>query len=144
MQAKWGTTAIAALAVLGLVGCVETRSSLTGSADRLEHSANALARDAAETPTGSEYSTTYSRDARQLADDAHAFRHIAEDRDARDADVRIAFKRVSQSYHLLRDDVERTESRELHADLRPVTDAYLDVERQMGGYPERRASADRY
>ena len=27
-------------------------------------------------------------------------------------------------------------------DLKPVTESYLDVEREMGGYPERQARAD--
>jgi hypothetical protein len=58
--------------------------------------------------------------------------------DRRDLDV--AFESLSRSYHDLRDDVDRSDSREAQLDLKPVTEAYLDVEREMGGY---RAS-DRY
>jgi hypothetical protein len=137
--------ALAASALFLAAGCITTRGSPTSSAERLEHNADALARDAGTVPAGADYSTAFARDARQLADDTHAFRRVAEDRTTHDEDVRMAFKRVSQDYHQLRDDVDRTDSREVHADLKPVTDAYLDVEREMGGYPVRHASAtDRY
>ena len=56
--------------------------------------------------------------------------------------MKAAFERVSRSYHLVRDEVDRSDSREAQADLKPVTETYLDVERGMGGYPERRASAE--
>ena len=133
--------AAAACALLGLGGCVETRSSLTGSADRLEHHATALARDANDLPAAADYPTGYARDTRQLADDAHEFRAVTRDHDAGDADVKAAFKRVSRSYLLVRDEVEHSDSREARADLKPLTDAYLDVERELGGYPTRHASA---
>jgi hypothetical protein len=135
------TLAVAAWALLGLAACVETRSHLAGPADRLEHNANLLARDAADAPA-SDYPSTYARDARELAQDARDFRHTAADRAATDADLKVAFGRLSRSYHALRDEVEHTESRQARSDLKPVTDAYLDIEREMGGYPERRASAD--
>jgi hypothetical protein len=138
--ARTMAAAVAVCALFGAAGCVTTHGNLTESAERLEHNADALSRDAADVRGNSDSSTAFARDARQLADDTHAFRRVADDHSARDEDVRLAFKRVSQSYHLLRDDVDRTDSREVHADLKPVTDAYLDVEREMGGYPERRAS----
>jgi hypothetical protein len=37
--------------------------------------------------------------------------------------------------------VDRSDSREAQLDLKPVTEAYLDVEREMGGY---RGDRDRY
>jgi hypothetical protein len=141
LVAKTVTVALAVSALLGLVGCVETRGSLTNSADRLEHNANALARDAVDV-RARDYPAGFARDAHALADDAHEFRNTAEDRRASDADVKAAFERVSRSYHLVRDEVDRSDSREAQADLQPVTEAYLDVERGMGGYPERRASAE--
>ena len=79
---------------------------------------------------------------RQLADDAHEFRNTALDRGASDPDTKAAFRRVSRSYLLVRDEAEHSDSHDVRADLKPVTDAYLDVEREMGGYPSRRASAD--
>ncbi|HEY0767821.1 MAG TPA: hypothetical protein VGD47_07670, partial [Steroidobacteraceae bacterium] len=65
-------------------------------------------------------------------------RRAVEGRVSADADVRAAFERVSRSYHLVRDEVDRSASRVARADLRPVTESYLDVERAMGGYPDRR------
>jgi hypothetical protein len=130
--------AAAACALLGLVGCVSTRSNLTSSAERLEHNANALARDARD----ADYPAGYVHDAHELADEAREFRHTAEDRSASDTDVKVAFERVSRRYHALRDDVDRSDSRTAQADLKPVTDSYLDVEREMGGYPERHASVN--
>lgn len=135
------TWAAAACALLALGGCVSTRSNLADSAERLEHNANALAHDTDRLPAGSDFPRGYTRDTEQLADDARRFRHVAEDRDATDGDVKVAFKRVSQSYHAVRDDVEHSDSREARSDLKPVTDAYLDLENQVGGYPVRRASA---
>jgi len=142
MIARTIAVVTAACAVVGLSGCVETRSSLSSAAERLEHNANAMARDARDLPSSDDYPAGYSRDARQLADDAHEFRNTALDRGANDPDTRAAFKRVSRSYLLVRDEVQHSESREVRSDLKPVTDAYLDVEREMGGYPARRASAD--
>ena len=113
--------------MLTLAGCVTTRSSLTSSAERLDHSTDNFAR----TWNG------YSRDVEMMADDAHAFRRTSEDRDATDADVRAAFERVSHSYLLVRDEVDRSDNTTAREDLRPVTSAYLDVERDMGGHSAR-------
>jgi len=112
------------------------------TADRLQHNAAALAQDTDRLPGGRDYPTGYTRDTEQLAEDARYFRHVAEDRNSSDSDVTVAFKRVSRSYMTVRDDVEHSDSREARADLKPVTDAYLDLEREVGGYPVRRASAD--
>jgi hypothetical protein len=92
-----------------------------------------MARDARGEPDGTDYATgSYMRNARDLAADAHDLRRVVEDRRGDDRDVRSAFDRVAQSYHDLRDKVERTDSREARADLKPVTEAYLDLERAMG------------
>ena len=40
---------------------------------------------------------------------------------------------LSRSYHALRDDVERSGDRDARHDLQPVTQAYLDVEDNVGG-----------
>jgi hypothetical protein len=141
MTLKTVTLSAAACALLGLGGCVSTRSTLSSDADRLEHNANALARETQDLPSGADYPDSYARDARQLADDSREFRHVVESHDATDADVKASFKRVSRSYLLVRDEVEHSDSREARSDLKPVTDAYLDVEREMGGYPVHHASA---
>ena len=38
---------------------------------------------------------------------------------------------LSGRYHALRDEVERSRDREAELDFKPVTEAYLDVEREM-------------
>jgi outer membrane murein-binding lipoprotein Lpp len=134
-------TVIAALTscvLLGLTGCVTTaRSNLAHSADRLETNADELAADARDT----EYPAGFVRDTHVLSDAAREFRHTVEDSNATDADVRAAFDLLSHDYHAVRDDVEHADSREARVDLRPVTQAYLDIEGEMGGYPVRHASA---
>ncbi len=132
---------MAGFMLVALAGCATTQGNLTSSADRLEHNADALAREEPRDTRAADYPTTgYSRDARELADQAHDFRRTVMDRRADDREVKAAFEHVSRSYHTLRDDVDRSDSRDAQADLKPVTDAYLDVERAMGGYPD----ADRY
>ena len=132
--------------LVALASCVTTHGNLTSSADRLEHNANALAQDLRDEPPSGDYPSGYTRDARELAEQAHDFRRTVEDTDARDGDVKSAFERLSRSYHSLRDDVDRADSHAAKVDLRPVTEAYLDVEREMGGYPEhhRNAHGDSY
>lgn len=112
-----------------LAGCATTHGSLTSSADRLERNAEVLSRNARDD------SPDYSRDARALASQARDFRLAVTDRRANDRDVKDAFERLSRDYHTVRDGVDRSHSRQAELDLRPVTDAYLDIERAVGGYP---------
>lgn len=125
-------------ATVGLMvgGCATTGSSLTSSANRLEHNAYALQDDARDGDARS----GYQRDARELAEEAREFRRTVEDRSSSDDDVRDAFRDVSEQYHAMRDEVERSDSREAQSDFRPVTEAYLDVEREMRS----RGDRDRY
>lgn len=127
-------------AVLGLAlsGCVTTHGNLASSADRLERASLAMEEDARDRPRSTDYdSADYSREARELAEQAHDFREAVEERTADSRDVRGSFERLSRRYHDLRDEVERTEGHQVRADMRRVTEAYLDVEREMGGYHER-------
>jgi hypothetical protein len=73
-----------------------------------------------------------------LAEETRDFRETLADRNSDDRDVKAAFERVSHTYHRLRDDVDRSDSHQAQVDLRPITEAYLDVEREMGGYDRRR------
>jgi hypothetical protein len=121
-------------AVVLLGACATTHGSLTSSADRLERNADVLARNARGD------SDNYSRDARELADQAHDFRRTVTDRRADSGDVKEAFEALSHDYHALRDEVDRSNDRQAELDLRPVTEAYLDIERSIGGYQDN----DRY
>lgn len=132
----------AATVLAALTGCVATspRAHLDSSTHRLEYQAAALAQEAGAPPAGTEYPSTYARDALALADGARALRHAAED-GASDADVQVAFDRVSRAYHAVRDEVEHSESTTARDNLQPVTEAYRDVEHDLG-YPLREARAD--
>jgi predicted nucleic acid-binding Zn-ribbon protein len=125
---------IAAFGALALAGCVSTGGSLTSAAERLERSTDAL-HDEARDERGS---SDYSRDAQELAAEARDFRQTLEDRRADDDDIQDAFRDLSRRYHAVRDDIERSDSRDAELDFKPVTEAYLDVERGMSRYGEDR------
>ena len=127
---------IAALAAVGLAGCVTTQGNLDSSAERLERSAESLRADARDEGG----SSSYYRDAQQFAEEARDFRRTLDERHADREDVQDAFRDLSGRYHALRDEVERTRDRDAELDFKPVTEAYLDVEREMRRYGDR----DRY
>jgi hypothetical protein len=126
---------IAALAAVGLAGCATTHGNLESSAERLERSAESLRADARD-----DGSSNYYRDAQQFAEEARDFRRTLDERHADREDVQDAFRDLSGRYHALRDEVERTRDRDAELDFKPVTEAYLDVEREMRRYGDR----DRY
>lgn len=139
-----GRLLTASLMAVALAGCVTTRhGGLDYSAERLDTNAQTFAQDAAEAPRGYDENTSYTEDARDFADRAHEFHHTVEDPDAAKADVRASFDDLSRSYHALRDDVQHSDSEHARRDLAPVTQAYLDVEDDMGGAsPSRYSDAD--
>jgi len=140
-RAGWFTASLMAVA---LTGCATTpHGGLDHSADRLDRNAQAFAQDAAEAPRGYSGNSDYTEDARDFADRAHEFRRTVEDPGADHRDVKASFDELSRSYHALRDDVQRSDSDEARHDLAPVTQAYLDVEDDMGGAgPSRYSDAD--
>ena len=140
LAAKIVKVSVVTCMLVGLASCATTRTDLANSADHLEHSANALARDVRDEPSSRDYQSGYVRDAHTLADDAHEFRQAAADGRASNSDVRAAFDRVSRSYHVVRDEVEHSDDRVVRSDFKAVTDAYLDIERELGGYPTERVS----
>jgi len=127
---------IAALAAIGLAGCVTTQGNLESSAERLERSAEELRADARDAGA----SSGYYRDAQEFAEETRDFRRTLDERHSDRDDVQDAFRDLSGRYHALRDEVERTRDRDAEIDFKPVTEAYLDVEREMRRYGDR----DRY
>ena len=125
-----------ATALFLAAACSTTGGSLSSSAERLERSSYALERSAY-----GDRDVGFRRDAVALAEEARDFRRTIADSRADRNDVRDAFSDLSRSYHELRDEVERSRSTEAERNFQPVTDAYLDVEREMGRSGERR---DRY
>lgn len=134
----------ASLIAVALAGCATNRhGGLDYSADRLDTNAQAFAQNAAEAPRGYDENTSYTEDARDFADRAHEFHRMVEDPDAAKVDVSASFDDLSRSYHALRDDVQHSDSDYARRDLAPVTQAYLDVEDDMGGAaPSRYSDAD--
>ncbi|WP_129642518.1 hypothetical protein [Peristeroidobacter agariperforans] len=127
----------ATVGLMALGGCATTGGSLSSSASRLERNANALHDEAQDDDARS----GFQRDARELAEEAREFRRTVEDRSSSKEDMREAFSDVSKRYHAMRDEVERSQSREAEQEFRPVTEAYLDVEREMRSRDDDR---DRY
>ena len=126
---------VAAFAAIGMSGCVTTHGNLATSAERLERSAAELRADARD-----DGSRSYSRDAQEFADETRDFRRALEDSDTDREDLNDAFRDLSGRYHALRDEVERSRDRDAELDFKPVTEAYLDVEREM----RRVGGRDRY
>ena len=130
-KVRWLTASLMAVA---LASCATTRhGGLDDSADRLDSNAQVFAQNAAEAPRGYDENSSYTEDARDFADRAHEFHRTVEDPGADRADVRASFADLSRSYHELRDDVQHSDSDYARHDLAPVTQAYLDVEDDMGG-----------
>jgi hypothetical protein len=127
----------ATVGLMAIGGCATTGGNLSSSATRLERSAVALQEEARD----DEARSGYRADARELAEEARDFRQTVEDHRASKEDVREAFSDVSKRYHAMRDEVERSRSREAERDFQPVTEAYLDVEREMRSRDDRH---DRY
>jgi hypothetical protein len=132
------TTASALLLTLG--ACADLHGQLSSSTLRLQHSADVLAEDTADLPPPADEedypANTTARDAHALAADARELRHVVEE-GAGDADVRVAFDRVSRSFHAVRDEVHHSDSERAREDLRSVGDAYRDVEHDLGEYSGR-------
>jgi phage-related minor tail protein len=127
----------ATVGLMAVGGCATTSGNLSNSASRLERSAEALHDEARD----QDARAGFQSDARELAVEARDFRRTVEDRDSSKEDVREAFNDLSKRYHAMRDEVERSQSREAEREFRPVTEAYLDVEREMRSRDSRR---DRY
>lgn len=136
LRTRWILTTVIAT---GIAGCVTTGGNLTSSAERLERSSYALQRntDVDRTDSG------LRSDARDLAEEARDFRHAVEDSRADRRDVDVAFKDLSRSYHALRDEVEHGREHEVDRDFQAVTDAYLDIEREIDRNGDR-SRRDRY
>ena len=126
---------LASLAAVGFAGCVTTHGNLDSSAERLERSAVEL-----QSHARGDGSSAYYRDAQEFADESRDFNRTLDDRRADRNDVQEAFRDLSSRYHALRDEVERSHDRDAELDFKPVTEAYLDVEREM----RRMGDRDRY
>ena len=64
---------------------------------------------------------------------------MVEDRRSDDDDVQDAFDVLAERYHALRDEIEDVHDRDAEREFKDVTEAYLDIEREV-----RRGERDRY
>ena len=118
-----GFLLLAAPVVMALAGCATSGPTLSSSVERLEDTSFALERYAEQ--------RAVRQDARELSEEARDFRrtliHYRRDK----LDVHEAFGDLSRTYHELRDEVERSRDRETEHYFEPVTNAYLDIEREI-------------
>lgn len=119
----WTVLGLAALSA----ACATTGTSLRTSAERLERSSYDLVDDSRTADAGGDYRS----DARALAEEARDFRRVVESRDSDADDVQDAFRDLSKRYHALRDEVDDSDSRDAGMDFKDVTQAYLDIEREV-------------
>ena len=97
------------------------------AADRLERNAEEFDSGTRYEPDPTYSATGYFRGAREFVEQAHDFRQIVDS--AGDREVIFAFEHLWRSYHALSDGVSRLHSRQARADLRPVMEAFVDVQR---------------
>ena len=131
-SARYALWIASGIAAASLAGCATT-SNLANSSERLERSAFALEDEARD----ENVSSNYQRDAQELAREARDFRRVLKDRGTDDDDVREAFEDLSKRYHAVRDETERARNSELDAEFKDVTEAYLDIEREMTRHDDR-------
>jgi phage shock protein A len=111
--------------LIGLAACATTRNPLVDSADTLNHNAQALAQQSdAMTPV-------LEQDAHQLAQSTLEYRSVVGLNGTDIASARTAFESVSRNYQKVKDDIAQVNTPNARADLRPVTEAYENVERML-------------
>lgn len=114
-----------------IAGCETTHFRTARAADTLDHRAGAFAARTCLEPNTS--SQQHLRSACAFADQAYEFRQTLGN--AGDQEIVLVFQRLWRSYHALRDEVDGLHDRQLRADLKPVTQAFVDVQRHVkNGY----------
>ena len=115
------------LAVVLVAGCETTHTRTARAADKLERRIDAFAAGACD------QSSAACSSRQQFADQVQAFRETCAN--GADQEVVFAFQRLWRSYHALRDEVYRLRDRQLQVDFKSVTQAFVDVQRNVkNGY----------
>jgi hypothetical protein len=115
------------LVLVPLASCATTHGRLIGAADRLERNADAFDSDTPYELDPTYSATGYFRATREFVEQVRDFRQTVDS--AGDQEVIFAFEHLWRSYHALRDEVDRLHSRQTRADLKRVTEAFVDVQR---------------
>ena len=125
--------AISWLAVVLVAGCETTHTRTVTAADKLEQRIDAFAAGACDQSNAACSSRQQLAAARWFADQVQEFRETCEN--GGDQEVVFAFQRLWRSYHALRDEIYRLRDRQLQVDFKPVTRAFVDVQRDVkNGY----------
>ena len=125
--------AISWLAAVLAAGCEATHTRTIGAADELEQRIDAFAAGVCDQSTAACSGRQEFDSARWFADQVREFRETCEN--GGDQEVVFAFQRLWRSYHALRDEVHRLRDRQLLVDFKPVTQAFVDVQRDVkNGY----------
>jgi hypothetical protein len=125
--------AISWLAVVLVAGCETTHTRTARAADRLEQRIEAFATGACDQSSATCSSRQQLVAAHLFADQVQEFRETCEN--GGDQEVVFAFQRLWRGYHALRDEVYRLRDHQLQVDFKPVTHAFVDVQRDVkNGY----------
>jgi hypothetical protein len=125
--------AISWLAVVLVAGCETTHTRTARAADKLEQHIGAFAAGACYPSSAACSGRQQLAAARWFADQVQEFRETCEN--GGDQEVVFAFQRLWRSYHALRDEVYRQRDRQLQVDFEPITQAFVDVQRDVkNGY----------
>lgn len=138
---KLSVVALVSVLLVCVAGCATTRGDLESGANQLERAAHKLALDTRDVASATGYQAAHVRDAQALAQETHVFRKAADDRAARNQDLRSAFERVSRNYRVVHEEVDHSDNLQIRADFGAVTDAYALTEHDIGGYTIREARA---
>jgi hypothetical protein len=122
--------AIASTMLVALAGCAATtttrNTALADSAATLDRNAQALADHSdAMTPD-------LAQDAHALAQSTFHFYYAVGADGTATTDARTAFESVTRDLQKVTEDVSQADNANARADLKPVTEAYQDVQRAMG------------
>ena len=121
------------LAVVLFAGCETTHTRTARAADKLEQRIDTFAAGACYQSSAACSSRQQLAAARWFAGQVQEFRETCEN--GGDQEVVFAFQRLWRSYHALRDEVYRLRERQLKVDFKPVTQAFVDVQRDVkNGY----------
>jgi hypothetical protein len=129
LYARIIAVASAGLILVLLSGCVPTRGRLIQAADRLEGRADALTRYAPQGGHGVGGDGGYYEQARGFADQTRDFRQTVGRRRTGDLDIVYAFQDLWRSYHRLLEQAESARGHQARRDLKPVKQAFVDVQR---------------
>lgn len=121
------------LAIALVAGCETNHTRTAGAADKLEQRIDAFAAGACYQSSAACFSPEQLAAVQWFADQVQEFRETCVY--GGDQDVVFAFQHLWHTYHALRDEVYRPRDRQLQVEFKPVTQAFVEVQRDVkNGY----------